>query len=137
MHPICVGLVTLIPIALCTGAARSGSNVGTLTCTASPEASPRGVSEMACGFTPANAGGAVERYVGSFPSGNAVQGKQVFVWTVIAPTAGKIARGALAQSYRMSTAASVLIGQTSAIGLQCEGHEGVTELRLALAAMPV
>jgi len=104
-----------------------------------PTAEARG-AEMACGFTPAIAGGVVERYVGSLPNSDASTGKRVLVWTVIAPTAGKVARGALAQSYRISTAASVLVGESSAIALQSEGpdgHEGVTRLKLTLAAMPV
>ena len=130
--------VVLIAIGVGTGAAApERSNVGTLTCTVSPEAEPRGGSQMACRFAHANAGGAVERYVGSLPNMNASQGNQVLVWTVIAPAPGKIARGALAQTYRISTAASMLIGQASAIALQSEGHQGVTELELTLAAMPV
>jgi Protein of unknown function (DUF992) len=128
----------LIGIGIGTGAAApERSHVGTLTCTVSAEAEPQGVSQMACGFTPASAGSAMEHYVGSLPSMNAPRTKQVLVWTVIAPSPGKIARGALAQSYRISTAASLLIGQSSAITLQSEGHEGVTELKLTLAAMPV
>jgi hypothetical protein len=82
----------------------------------------------------------VELYVGSLAKADAVAGKQVLTWTVIAPTRTRVALGALAQNYRISTAASVLIGESSAIALQSErpdGHDGVTEFKLTLAAMPV
>ena len=132
---------------------QSQTSIGVLTCTSGAGIEGKGAADnpelMTCGFKPTG-GGAEQRFAGTFkavgPNAGAPAGKRVWVWSVLGPSASKVASNALAQKYVVDARSAhggvmVLTGESNnAISLQAEtagGAAGVAmEVELKLLTTP-
>jgi hypothetical protein len=133
--------------------AQSQTSIGVLTCTSGAGIEGKGTVDnpdlMTCGFKPTG-GGAEQRYSGTFksagPNAAAPEGKRVWVWSVLGPSASKVPSGGLAQKYVVDARSAhgpvmVLTGESNnAISLQAETAGGTTgvamEVELKLLTTP-